>query len=140
MCACLHTKFQVSSMILTSLDCGGGNFTRPNPPEKKNRKSPPRLGLIYPQNIITKTVCSTYKFLQIKHDKYVSLKPLANFLRKRKVKSSDFKTYVKETINPLQLFISTNVIRCSRLQLWVGYFIYLKFTRVTSIIYQLLHL
>ena len=34
----------------------------------------------------------------------------------------------------------TNVIRCSRLRLWVGYFIYFNFTRVSSIVYQLLHL
>ena len=45
----------------------------------------------------------------------------------------------KDTINLLQLFIFTNVIRCSRLPLWVGYFIYLKFTRVSSIVYQSLH-
>ena len=46
----------------------------------------------------------------------------------------------KDTINPLQLFIFTNVICCSRLPLWVGYFIYFKFTRVSSIVYQSLHL
>ena len=45
----------------------------------------------------------------------------------------------KDKINPVQLFILTNVIRCSRLPLWVGYFIYLKFTRVSSIVYQSLH-
>ena len=45
----------------------------------------------------------------------------------------------KDTINPLQLFIFTNVIRCFRLPLWVGYVIYLKFTRVSSIVYQSLH-
>ena len=45
-----------------------------------------------------------------------------------------------DTINPLQLFIFTTVIRCSRLQLCVGYFVYLKFTHVSSIVYQLLHL
>ena len=50
------------------------------------------------------------------------------------------KESVKDTINPLQLFIFTTVMRCSRLQLWVGYFIYLKFTHVSSIVYQLLHL
>ena len=42
----------------------------------------------------------------------------------------------KDTINPLQLLISTNVICCSRLPLWVGYFIYLKFTRISSIVCQ----
>ena len=42
----------------------------------------------------------------------------------------------KDTKNPLQLFIFTNVIRCSRLPLGVGYFVYFKFTRVSSIVYQ----
>ena len=46
----------------------------------------------------------------------------------------------KDTTNSLQLFLFTNAIRCSRLPLWVSYFIYLKFTRVSSIVYQLLHL
>ena len=32
--------------------------------------------------------------------------------------------YLKDIVNPLQLFIFTNVIRCSRLPFWVGYFIY----------------
>ena len=45
----------------------------------------------------------------------------------------------KDTINPLQLFIFTNVIRYSRRQLWVGYLIFLKFTGVSSIVYQSLH-
>ena len=45
-----------------------------------------------------------------------------------------------DTINPLQLFIFTDVIRCSRLPFWVGYFIYLKFTGVSSIVYHSLHL
>ena len=44
--------------------------------------------------------------------------------------------FLKDTINALQLFIFTNVIRCSKLPLWVGYFIYLKFTCVSSIVYQ----
>ena len=35
---------------------------------------------------------------------------------------------------------STNVIRCSGLRLWVGYFIYFKFTHVSSIVYKSLHL
>ena len=48
--------------------------------------------------------------------------------------------FIKDTINPLQLFIFTNVICCFRLPLWVGYFIYLIFTGVTSIVYQSLHL
>ena len=39
---------------------------------------------------------------------------------------------IKDTINPLKLFIFTKVIHCSRLPLWVGYFIYFKFTRVSS--------
>ena len=47
---------------------------------------------------------------------------------------------IKDTISPLQLFNFTNVIRRSRLPLWIGYFIYFKFTRVSSIVYQLLHL
>ena len=47
---------------------------------------------------------------------------------------------VKDTINPLLLFIFTNIIRCSRLPLSVGYFVYFKFTRVSSIVYQSLHL
>ena len=47
---------------------------------------------------------------------------------------------IKDTISPLQLFKFTNVIRRFRLPLWIGYFIYFKFTRVSSIIYQLLHL
>ena len=34
----------------------------------------------------------------------------------------------------------TKVILCSRLRLWIGYFIYFKFTRVSSIVYQSLHL
>ena len=46
----------------------------------------------------------------------------------------------KDAINPSQLIICTNVIFCSRLLLWGGYFIYFKFTRVSSIIYQSLHL
>ena len=45
----------------------------------------------------------------------------------------------KDTINPLQLFIFTNVIRYSRLPIWVGYFIFFKFTHVSSIVYQSLH-
>ena len=36
--------------------------------------------------------------------------------------------------------VFTNVIRCSRLPLWVGYFNCFKFTRVSSIVYQSLHL
>ena len=40
---------------------------------------------------------------------------------------------LKDAINPIQLFIFTNVIRCSRLPLWVGYFFHLKFARITSI-------
>ena len=47
---------------------------------------------------------------------------------------------VKNMINPLQLFIFTNVIPCSRLTLWGGYFIYFIFTHVSSIVYQWLHL
>ena len=39
-------------------------------------------------------------------------------------------------MNPLQLIIFTNVIRYSRLPLWVAYFIYFKFTRVSSIVYN----
>ena len=42
----------------------------------------------------------------------------------------------KDTINPLQLFIFTKVIHYSRLPLWVGYFIYFKFTCVSSIVYK----
>ena len=47
----LLTKFQVSSIILTSFrqrgrGGGGGNFTPPpNPPQKETQKSQPRLGL-----------------------------------------------------------------------------------------------
>ena len=48
--------------------------------------------------------------------------------------------YVKDTINTLQLLLFTDIIRGSKLPLWVGYFIYLKFTCVSSIIYQSLHL
>ena len=44
-------------------------------------------------------------------------------------------TSVKDTISPSQVFVFTIVIRCSRLPLWVSYFIYFKFTRVGSIIY-----
>ena len=33
----------------------------------------------------------------------------------------------------------TNVIRCSRLRPWVGYFICFKFTPVSLIVYQSLH-
>ena len=46
---------------------------------------------------------------------------------------------IKDAINYLQLFIFTDVIRCSRLLIWVGYFIYLKSTRVSSIVYDSLH-
>ena len=46
----------------------------------------------------------------------------------------------KDKINPLQLFLFTDVIRCSRLLLWVDYFIYFEFTRVSSIVYQSQHL
>ena len=46
----------------------------------------------------------------------------------------------KDTINPLQLFILTDAMRCSRLPLWVDYFIYFKFTHVSSIVHQSLHL
>ena len=42
----------------------------------------------------------------------------------------------KDTINPLQLFIFTKVIHYSRPPLWVGYFIYFKFTCVSSIVYK----
>ena len=48
--------------------------------------------------------------------------------------------YLKYIVNSIQLFIFTNVIHCSRLRLWVGYFIYFKFTPVSSIVYQSLHL
>ena len=40
---------------------------------------------------------------------------------------------IKDTINPLQLFTFTNVIRCSRLPLWIVYFTYWKFTCVSSV-------
>ena len=46
----------------------------------------------------------------------------------------------KGTINLLQLFIFTNALRCSRPTLWVGHFIYLKFTLASSIVYQSLDL
>ena len=45
--------------------------------------------------------------------------------------------YIKDTIN---LFIVTKVIRCSRLPLWVGYFIFFELTRVSSMVYQSLQL
>ena len=57
-----------------------------------------------------------------------------------KIKKRMFQIMFKDTINPLQLFIFTNVLRCSRLALWVGYFICLKFIRVSSIVYQSLYL
>ena len=46
----LRAKFEVSSLILTSLrggaGVGGGNFTPPPPtPQKESLKSPPRLEL-----------------------------------------------------------------------------------------------
>ena len=47
--------------------------------------------------------------------------------------------WFKDIINPSQLLIFTNVIRCSTVPLWVGYFIYFKFKRVSSILYQSLH-
>ena len=56
------------------------------------------------------------------------------------IQNSYFLLCFKDTINPSQLFIFTNFIRCSRLPLWVGYFIYFEFTRVSSIVYQSLHL
>ena len=43
---------------------------------------------------------------------------------------------VKDTINPLQLFIFTNIICCSGPPLSVDYFIYFNFTQVSSIVYQ----
>ena len=46
--------------------------------------------------------------------------------------------FIKDTLNPSQLF--TSIIRCSRLPLWIGYFIYSKFTCVSSIVYQSPHL
>ena len=39
----------------------------------------------------------------------------------------------KDTINPSQLFIFTNVIRCSRLPLWLDCFMYFKFTQFNSL-------
>ena len=41
----------------------------------------------------------------------------------------DGEFFIKDTINPSQLFVFTNVIRFSRLPLRVGCFIYFKFTR-----------
>ena len=38
--------------------------------------------------------------------------------------------YIKDTINPSQLLIFTNIIRCSRLPLLIGYFIYFKYTHI----------
>ena len=43
------------------------------------------------------------------------------------------KRKLKDTINSLQLFVFTVVLDGS---LWVGYFIYLKFARVSPIVYQ----
>ena len=43
---------------------------------------------------------------------------------------------IKDTINPVQLFTFTNIIHFSRLPLWVGCFIYFKFTLLSSIVYQ----
>ena len=45
MCVYLRTKFQVSSIILTSFR--RGNFT-PSPPQNETLKSPPKLGLRRP--------------------------------------------------------------------------------------------
>ena len=50
--------------------------------------------------------------------------------------NSKFLKNLKDTIKT----ILPNVMRCSRLQLWVGYFIYFIFTRVSSIVNQTLHL
>ena len=47
--------------------------------------------------------------------------------------------YFKDTINPLTLFIFTNVIRCSKTTILSRLFIYLKFTRFSPIVYQSLH-
>ena len=44
---------------------------------------------------------------------------------------------IKDAISPVQLFTFTN-IHFSRLPLWVGCFIYFKFTLLSSIVYQLL--
>ena len=41
--------------------------------------------------------------------------------------SSQEHSVIKDAIKPLQLFIFTNVICCSRVPLWVDYFIYFKF-------------
>ena len=45
MCVYLRTKFQVSSIILTSFRQRGGVILHPAPPLNKSVKSPPRLGL-----------------------------------------------------------------------------------------------
>ena len=55
-------------------------------------------------------------------------RPLPNFTLRIQLKD-------KDTIN-----VFTNVINSFRLWLWLGYFIYFKFTRVCSIVYQLLNL
>ena len=52
----------------------------------------------------------------------------------KEISPNVFSYIFKNKKNLLQLFIFTNVIRCSKLPLWMGYFIYLKFTRVSSIV------
>ena len=61
--------------------------------------------------------------------------------------STRLQFHVLETIRSIERLIrmqwrliSTNVIRCFRPQLWVGYFIHFKFTRVSSLVYQSLYL
>ena len=49
----------------------------------------------------------------------------------KKIYSSNSFALIKDTMNPLQLFIFINALRCSRLLHWVGCFIYFKFTRVS---------
>ena len=71
LCVYLCTKFQVSSIIITSFK-QEGNFTpppTPTTPRNKPLKSPPRLGLI---------VATTHKSL-VKHCWFYYKTPLCNF-------------------------------------------------------------
>ena len=64
------------------------------------------------------------------------MNPLQENIEKRSNSSSE-QVLFKDTV----VAFLTNAIRCSRLWLWLGYFIYFKFTHVnSSIVYQWLRL
>ena len=67
MCVYLGTKFQVSSVILTSFRWGNFTCPSPHPPPPQNEllKSPPRLGLMRKKHKKTSSIyimLNTYSF------------------------------------------------------------------------------